>query len=136
MKVYVSSRFKNKELVKSFMLKLLTMRHRTMEPMEFVQTWQDEDASKGSQAIDDHLYAKQVAHRDLTELDRAEVVIILTEGCELVPGGMHFEAGYAYAQGKRIIVIGPRVHVFYHMGTIESYESIGQFLASNFESTL
>lgn len=134
MRIYVSSRFKNQSLVKSFMLKILSMRHRTMEPVEFVNTWHNEDATAHPQ--DDHLYAKEMAHRDLREIDACDTVIVLTDGCELVPGGMHFEAGYAYAQGKRIIVIGPRVNVFYHLGTIQSYASVPEFLASNFESVL
>ena len=136
MKVYVASRFLNRNLVKAFCHKVYMLRHSTMGEIEFVQTWPNEDST--NLIIDgapDILAHKAIAHKDLREIDESDCVIVITEQCESVPGGMHFEAGYAYAQGKRVIVIGPRVNVFYYMGSLEYYPSIADFLASNFEAS-
>ena len=131
MKVYLASRFTNRNFVKAFASKVLTMRCTARDPhIEFVQTWTEEPVL----TVMESGLQKELAYRDLHDLDEADAIFILTEGCELVPGGMHFEAGYAYASGKRIVVIGPRVNVFYHLGDVEWYPSVQAFLESNFES--
>jgi len=116
---YVASRFLNRELVKSFTAKLLTCK----DPIYCIQTWPDEKAN-----ADPALCAAV----DLDQIDWVPTVIVLTQDCEKTPGGMNFEAGYAVAKGKRVIVIGPRVNVFYHLfpPTIEHYDTIQDFFIS------
>lgn len=60
------------------------------------------------------------AHEDIEDINDAEVVICFTEPARSGParGGRHFEAGYAYRAGKRIIVVGHRENVFYTLPDI------------------
>jgi len=114
MMVYIASRFRNKSGVKQLTAKFLTAK----PPIHAIQSWPDEpeDNRPGFSA-----------KCDLEEIQSADAVIVWTEDCELVPGGMHFEAGYALGLGKRVIQIGPRVNIFYHLPTIEHYDTIQDF---------
>jgi nucleoside 2-deoxyribosyltransferase len=132
MKIYVASRFKNRDLVKSFVAKVLTMRPKKELVVRFTQTWPDEPVLDGLSYYD----AQRIAYRDIMEIDEADTLVVLTEQCELVPGGMHFETGYAWARGHRIIVIGPRVNVFQSIGGIEWYPTVAAFLEDHFEEVL
>jgi nucleoside 2-deoxyribosyltransferase len=136
MKVYIASRFTNRVLVQAFMLKIQTMTPRYgRDPLEFTQSWHLEEIPELT--LGDHAYRRSVAWRDIEELNNSDGIIVLTDGCEFgVPGGMHFEAGYAFAKGKSITVIGPRVHVFYHVDTVDWYENVADYLAENYESEL
>jgi nucleoside 2-deoxyribosyltransferase len=58
--------------------------------------------------------ALAAATRNLSDLDRSDVVVVLTTG-ETARGGRHFETGYAYATGKHVIVAGPIEHAFHHL---------------------
>lgn len=98
MKLYIASRFSNKEAIQSIVRAL-------PDEIEVVSTWhnlKDEDEGTREGAI----------KRDLSELDAADSILLYTDNCERVPGGMHFEAGYAYAKGKRFLLLGPPVHIF------------------------
>jgi len=47
----------------------------------------------------------------------ADAVIVFTEipNAVLATGGSHVEFGLALAQGKRVIVVGPRENVFHYL---------------------
>jgi len=52
------------------------------------------------------------AERDLADIGAARTVILFTD----VPssaGGMHWECGYAYGCGMRIIGVGPKTNLFH-----------------------
>ena len=121
MKIYVASRFKNAGLVKAFSTKLMTL----VPKYECIQTWTDEADKIAAGELG--CPAWQAAEQDLKELDEADAIIVLTENCEQVPGGMHFETGYAYAKGKRVIVIGPETHVFHHIPRIHHHKNVQAF---------
>ena len=57
----------------------------------------------------------QFAQEDLEDIDAADVIVCFTEvpGGGSARGGRHFEAGYAYAHRKPVIVVGHRENVFY-----------------------
>lgn len=113
MKIYIASRFTpNNEIVQEMSQKLARI------GIECVQTWPLESAN--CSRID-------AAKRDLKEIKSADTLILYTHGCEAVPGGMHFEAGYAFAKGKKFIVIGPKVHIFCDLAD-EHYEIFEDFL--------
>jgi nucleoside 2-deoxyribosyltransferase len=44
---------------------------------------------------------------------------------------MHFEMGYAYAQGKPIYVVGPKVHVFCHLLDVKHFETVDDFIKTS-----
>lgn len=51
------------------------------------------------------------AQRDLEDIDRADVVLIVDDLERW--SGRHVEAGYAIARGKPIVVLGPASNLFY-----------------------
>lgn len=99
-KLYIASRFKNKEFIRGLIRSLPANRY------EVVSTWHNlEDSADGTRV--------EAAKRDLVELDRCDAVLVVTQYCEAVPGGMHFEAGYGFAKGKKIWLLGEPVNIFY-----------------------
>lgn len=113
-KVYIASRFTNKDAVLSLSQKLSDC---GLVP---IQTWPHEH---------DGCTAKQAAIRDLNEIKKSDALLLFTVGCPSVPGGMHFEAGYALAKGKAVTVIGPPVHVFCQHPDVMHYETLEDFFA-------
>lgn len=55
----------------------------------------------------------RAAVQDLEDLDRAGLILAFTEGPGAWTGGRHVELGYALAQRKAIVVIGPHENVFH-----------------------
>lgn len=62
--------------------------------------------------------ARMAALRNLSELDVADTVVVLTTG-ELARGGRHFETGYAHGLRKRVVLIAVVEHAFHHLEGIE-----------------
>ena len=58
-----------------------------------------------------------IAREDCKDLIAADTVIIFTEitNTILATGGRHVEFGLALAQGKRVIMVGPRENVFHYL---------------------
>jgi nucleoside 2-deoxyribosyltransferase len=69
--------------------------------------------------------ATALARMDLEDLERAQLCIAFTEGASPSPGrgGRHTELGIAFALKKRVVVVGPREHVFHCLPEIEHYPS-------------
>lgn len=99
MKIYIASRFTNKKWIRSWITSL-------PKRYKVVSTWHNlEDSQDGTRI--------EAAKRDIRELDLSDAIVVITHKCEAVPGGMHFEAGYAYAKGKKVYLLGPKVNIFY-----------------------
>lgn len=61
---------------------------------------------------------------DIEDIDACEYFVIHTVS-PLIPvkrGGRHWETGYAYAKGKRIILVGPRENVFHYLPGIKQFD--------------
>jgi nucleoside 2-deoxyribosyltransferase len=112
MNIYIASRFANSNQVQC----LRDAIHRETKH-RCIQTWAD-----GDQATP--VLAAQV---DLEQIDAADMVLVYTKGCEMTPGGMHFETGYAYARGKQIVLIGPPTNVFHTLPNIRRFPSSPEF---------
>ena len=57
------------------------------------------------------------AKLDLSDVSRADVYLLLSDS-ELGRGGKDFEGGFAYANGMRIVVVGPAAHVFHYLPSV------------------
>lgn len=65
----------------------------------------------GPDSDTDEMY--RVAMEDIHDILESDVVFVYTEHPGVSSrGGRHVELGFAYATGKRIVVIGPRENVF------------------------
>lgn len=90
-------------------------------------TWLEEthEISSGTigaaTAVSDAEIAMHAA-ADLGDIDRSDLVVLLTEGAaDLVggngtSGGRHVETGYAIALGKPVVVVGEPENVFHRLG--------------------
>jgi nucleoside 2-deoxyribosyltransferase len=78
-------------------------------------------------------YARKTAVLDIEDILASEALLLFTVGAENFPefsidalarGGRHFEAGLAYALGKKVIVCGPfKENVFHSLKDITYYET-------------
>ena len=74
-----------------------------------------------------------VGLKDLDDIDSAEVLIAFTEKPVMVTvlpaaargRGRHLEFGYAAAQKKRLIIVGPTGNIFYTLPGIERFDQWG-----------
>lgn len=66
------------------------------------------------------------ARMDLNDLDAADVYLLLSDEV-LGRGGKDFEGGYAYARGKRLVVVGPPVHVFHYLPSVRHVKDLATF---------
>jgi hypothetical protein len=69
--------------------------------------------------------AAQLAMMDFADISRSQVCIAFTEsrGGPSGRGGRHAELGIALALNLRVVVVGPREHVFHCLPGIEQYDS-------------
>jgi nucleoside 2-deoxyribosyltransferase len=60
------------------------------------------------------------AQNDLDDINASDLIVCFTEPARSGParGGRHFEAGYAYALGKPILVVGDVENIFYALPSI------------------
>jgi hypothetical protein len=84
--------------------------------------WIDQPPGEGAGvaelAADPAAYVK-FAHLDIADLEAAETVMSFTgEGGR---GGRHVEFGMAVMLGKRLVIVGPREHVFHTLPEVEWY---------------
>lgn len=87
----------------------------------------------GNQRLDEHSdpqFAKKCAKRDLDDIDKSEVFVLLTRG-PMGRGGRDVEFGYAWAHFEEntgvgpawFVILGPRISVFHHLGDVDHVES-------------
>ena len=68
--------------------------------------------------------AAELAIMDLEDVHRARICIAFTETPEENKpgrGGRHTEFGFAVALGLRVVLVGPREHVFHCLPSVENY---------------
>jgi len=67
--------------------------------------------------------ARMWARMDLVDVSHADVYLLLSDDV-LGRGGKDFEGGYAYARGKRVVVVGPPAHVFHWLPNVTRIDSV------------
>lgn len=85
-------------------------------------TWlSPEDTDDLTKLANEDEKCREVAERDLAEIDAADAVIVYSyaEMHGRGSGGRHVELGYALARGKRVIGVGTKENVFHRLGQIE-----------------
>jgi nucleoside 2-deoxyribosyltransferase len=68
---------------------------------------------------------EMAAARDIADIELADGLISFAEAPRSVAtrGGRHVELGVALALGKRVIAVGHRENVFFHLSEVEFFES-------------
>lgn len=83
--------------------------------IEVTSRWLDAPDAESMKTADiKHSLDKAAIHAgtDLQDIDRADVVLVITDAPSTT-GGLHVEFGYAAGRGKRVLVCGPRLNVFH-----------------------
>jgi hypothetical protein len=70
--------------------------------------------------------SKRWAQTDLVDLDAADVYLLLSDTV-LGRGGKDFEGGYAFARGKRLVVVGPPAHIFHFLPGVRRIPTLEEF---------
>jgi len=102
-RVYLAARFERQDEVSELA--------REFRRAGYVVTssWHEQHGAAAVPLDLDRAHADAV--QDLAEIELSDTVVLMTDD---VPGrgGKDFEAGYAYAAGRQLIVLGPRTNVF------------------------
>lgn len=80
----------------------------------------------------------KAAQSCIADIEYADTVLMfsLPVGTLFKGGGRTFEMGYAFAAGKRIIIIGEKgEHVFHHLPSIEHFNTLDAFISSGVKQT-
>jgi nucleoside 2-deoxyribosyltransferase len=84
-----------------------------------------EGAALSAEELDSELRAGQMASMDFEDLRAADVCLAFTEQAREPQGrgGRHAEVGIALGLGHRVILVGPREHVFHCLPQVEHFAS-------------
>lgn len=95
-------------------------------------SWIDQPDARLDRPRDEALpaeVASQAAAADLADVWRADVLVLDAEGLAEGRGGAHFEAGYAFAHGKAVAVLGRAVSIFYSLPGVRQFDTEEGLLA-------
>jgi hypothetical protein len=81
--------------------------------------------ARGSALIDPQV-SELWARLDLNDIDACDVYLLLSDEV-LGRGGKDFEGGYAFAKRKRLVVVGPRAHVFHYLPGVRYIKDLPTF---------
>lgn len=107
MKVYIAAKFELAPEVAEMAKELRLL------GIECTSRWVTEE---GPYVKDDPAEGDRLARMDLSDVDVADIFVLLGQP-NSPRGGKHVEYGYAYAKGKRIILIGKRENIFHWLST-------------------
>ncbi len=108
MRIYVAARWGRREEAARLAQILIEEDH------VITSSWHVAGVSEGRSKRDNALM-------DVSELDAADCIVLLAEPLDKdnAGGGRYFECGYACARHLRIIVVGERELVFFHLPQVE-----------------
>jgi len=123
MKIYLAAPFNLKDILRE-RAKLIRKKGH-----EVTSGWLMERINSKKDIEPGENYRKH-AERDIRDIDRSDLFVLFTvDPREFIKrGGKHFEAGYAYAKGIPVEVIGPNENIFYFLRDIKHHESFDKFL--------
>jgi hypothetical protein len=115
-KIYVAARFERQAEARSLAIELVRAGYT-------VTSWW---LHAPSLAIGNPVVSERQAKDDLNDLDGADVYLLLSDDV-LGRGGKDFEGGYAFARGKRCIVVGPPAHIFHFLPGVRRIPTLEEF---------
>lgn len=117
MKVYLASRYSRRGELQCYARELGVL------GIECTSRWLGPSGEQEKNPSVEH--RQKCAKIDIDDVDACDTLVLFTEpkGTPVTGGGRHFEAGYAFAKGKRIMVVGSREHIFLEMDSVSLFES-------------
>jgi hypothetical protein len=67
---------------------------------------------------------------DLQDIEAADTLVLFSEDPLIgTPrGGRHFETGYAFGRGKRVVIVGGEENIFHYLPSVIHYKSLQDFI--------
>lgn len=124
-KVYLAARYSRRDELRAL------ASHFRLAGFMVTSRWLYEDKPLNTQLGDDSpIFYQETAQVDLDDIDKADTLVFFAEDPHVgVPrGGRHWECGYAYAKGKRIITIGGPENIFGYLSSILNFPTLNAFL--------
>lgn len=118
--VYIAASFNLAETVR-------VLRDDMQDYVNITSSWCDEPPLVKDDYRETPVQARYRANEDLLDIERSEIVAVLTE-MDSTTGGLHVELGLALALKKRVVIVGPRRNVFHYLNVVEHYPDIASFL--------
>lgn len=119
MKIYLAAAYQRQLEMRGVAVQLLSLGHSVVS--RWIGDEQGPLGGFGVEAIPHYpAEARAAAVRDAVDIANADLVLSFTDG-QPARGGRHVEFGMAYAWEKRLIVVGPREHVFHALADVEWY---------------
>lgn len=111
----------------------IAAKKKQLEQLGFkvTSTWTDEVADPKCSLKDfSGDYHKEMADRDLREINEADVLVAFSVDPDTLTrrGGRHVEFGYALGKGKSVVVVGPRENIFHHLPNVKQFDSWDEFI--------
>jgi hypothetical protein len=123
-KVYLAAAYERGPEMRVYRDALHALGHEVTS--RWIDQKQGQEAAGAPELVDDPGAYARFALKDIADLRAAETVISFTGGGGR--GGRHVELGLAIALGKRLVVVGPREHVFHTLADIEWYPDWPSYL--------
>lgn len=128
MRVYLAAMFALKHEIAARATELRT------DGLHVTSRWLDEQVAPSTtmdQVTDKYLI--DTANIDIDDILDSDILAIFTQDPKtpFVRGGRMFEAGFAFGRGIRVITIGPKENIFFHLAEISNFptwEEAKQFL--------
>lgn len=117
-RVYLASRFARRDEMRRIAAEL------DRDGFVVTSRWLSSPLPLAQSDLTDEGRAGDLALMDLEDLRTADICIAFTEGSDNLAagrGGRHTELGIAVALGQRVVLVGPREHVFHCLPGIEQF---------------
>lgn len=131
MKIYLAAQYSWRDQLKIYAKQLEQLGH------EVVSTWLRErkDAAIDLNDCSDR-FLKEHAQIDFDDVQEADCIISFTIDPTTTSkrGGRHVEFGLGYAQGKKMILCGPRENIFHYLDNViqcDTFDDVIKYLEKN-----
>ena len=94
--------------------------------IEVTSTWMEEPHAPGVQLRDVKVSELvEYAYRDLLEITQADLMVFFAVDptTPTFRGGRHVEFGYALANRKPIVVVGPKENIFHYTSNVRNFDN-------------
>ena len=117
MKFYLASRYDDRRQLCEIRERLLAQGH------DVTARWLN-GSHELHEGVEHAKDARRFAEEDLRDIERADAVVLFNNPASLesVRGGRHIEFGYALAQAKTLIIVGPRLSVFHYLPFVYQFD--------------
>ena len=128
MKIYLAARYSRNDEMRGVRDVLQALGY------EVTSRWIDQhggdvlESFVASKLNDDPGHCARYGLVDVEDMTAAEAIVSFTSADGGGKGGRHVEFGWGIAAGKRMVVVGPREHIFHTLPEVEHYPSWPAFV--------